>query len=97
MGGFVAPMPGKVLELRVRVGDRVTAGETLVILEAMKMEHPMSAVEAGVVTEVRVEVGEQVEGGTLLIVVEREEDEASGDGAAAGNSGLRRRSRPRLL
>ena len=97
VGGFVAPMPGKVLELRVRVGDRVTAGETLVILEAMKMEHPMSAVEAGVVTEVRVEVGEQVEGGTLLIVVEREEDKDSGDGAAAGNSGSGRRSRPRLL
>ncbi len=69
-GGFVAAMPGKVLELRVRVGDRVTAGETLVVLEAMKMEHPMRATEDGVVREVRVAEGDQVEAGTVLLVVE---------------------------
>ncbi len=69
-GGFVARMPGKVIELRVAVGDRVSAGDTLLVLEAMKMEHPMRATEAGVVTEVRVVQGEQVEGGTLLLVVE---------------------------
>jgi propionyl-CoA carboxylase alpha chain len=69
-GGLVARMPGKVIDLRVRVGDSVKAGETLVVLEAMKMEHPMSAREDGVVTEIRVAVGEQVESGTLLLVVE---------------------------
>jgi propionyl-CoA carboxylase alpha chain len=69
-GGFVARMPGKVLDLRVAVGDAVTAGQTLLVLEAMKMEHPMNAVEDGVVTEVRVTQGEQVESGTLLLVVE---------------------------
>jgi propionyl-CoA carboxylase alpha chain len=69
-GGFVARMPGKVIDLRVQVGDTVRGGETLVVLEAMKMEHPMSAIEEGVVREVRVEVGEQVEAGTLLLVVE---------------------------
>jgi propionyl-CoA carboxylase alpha chain len=69
-GGFVARMPGKVIDLRVRVGDTVRAGETLLVLEAMKMEHPMSATEDGVVTEVRVALGEQVESGTLLLVVE---------------------------
>ncbi len=69
-GGFVAAMPGKVIELRVRVGDRVRAGETLVVLEAMKMEHPMRAPEDGVVTEVRVSRGDQVEAGTLLLIVE---------------------------
>jgi propionyl-CoA carboxylase alpha chain len=69
-GGLVARMPGKVIDLRVGVGDTVKAGETLVVLEAMKMEHPMSAREDGVVTEVRVAVGEQVESGTLLLVVE---------------------------
>ena len=46
-GGFVARMPGKVIELRVAVGDRVAAGDTLLVLEAMKMEHPMRAVEDG--------------------------------------------------
>ena len=69
-GGFVAQMPGKVIELRVKVGDRVTAGDTVLILEAMKMEHPIRATEDGVVTEVRVSEGEQVESGTLLLVVE---------------------------
>ena len=69
-GGFVAPMPGKVLELRVGVGDRVAAGDTVLVLEAMKMEHPMRAAEAGVVTEVRVAEGDQVEAGTVLLVVE---------------------------
>ncbi len=74
-GGFVAAMPGKVLELRVQVGDRVQAGETLVVLEAMKMEHPMRATEDGVVSEVRVTQGEQVEAGTVLLVVEPDSDE----------------------
>ena len=69
-GGFVARMPGKVIDLRVAVGDTVRAGETLLVLEAMKMEHPMSATEDGVVTEVRVALGEQVESGALLLVVE---------------------------
>jgi propionyl-CoA carboxylase alpha chain len=69
-GGFVARMPGKVIDLRVQVGDRVRAGETLLVLEAMKMEHPMRATEDGVVTEVRVTLGEQVESGALLLVVQ---------------------------
>ena len=63
-------MPGKVLELRVGVGAAVEAGQTLVVLEAMKMEHPMRATEDGVVIEVRVAEGDQVEAGTLLLVVE---------------------------
>ncbi|MDJ0852675.1 MAG: carbamoyl-phosphate synthase L chain ATP-binding protein, partial [Myxococcota bacterium] len=69
-GGFVAQMPGKVIELRVAAGDRVSAGDTVLVLEAMKMEHPMRASEDGVVSEVRVVEGEQVEAGTLLLVVE---------------------------
>ena len=79
-GGFVAPMPGKVIDVRVAVGDRVRGGQTLVLLEAMKMEHPMQAHEDGVVTEVLVSEGEQIEKGTLILVVEPEEsgrDEAS--------------------
>ncbi len=69
-GGFVAQMPGKVIDLRVALGDVVRAGDTVIVLEAMKMEHPMRATEDGVVTEVRVSVGEQVEAGALLLVVE---------------------------
>jgi propionyl-CoA carboxylase alpha chain len=69
-GGLKAPMPGKVIELRVRAGQSVRAGETLLVLEAMKMEHPMRAPEDGVVAELRVAVGDQVENGALLLVVE---------------------------
>ncbi len=74
-GGFVARMPGKVIDLRVQAGDRVEAGQTLVVLEAMKMEHPMSATTNGVVTEVRVELGDQIESGTLLLVFEPEAED----------------------
>ncbi len=72
-GGFVARMPGKVIDLRVAVGDSVTAGQTLLVLEAMKMEHPMNATEDGVVAEVRVTLDEQVESGAVLLVVEPHE------------------------
>jgi propionyl-CoA carboxylase alpha chain len=84
-GGFVARMPGKVIELRVQVGDAVTAGQTLVVLEAMKMEHPMRAIEDGVVTEVRIVLGEQVESGALLLVVEPASAEPGGDKEKASN------------
>ncbi len=73
-GGFVAAMPGKIIDLRVQVGDTVEAGQTLVVLEAMKMEHPMRAAEAGVVSEVRVALGDQVESGAVLLVVEPAEE-----------------------
>ncbi len=69
-GGFIAPMPGVVLDVRVAVGDKVTAGQTLVILEAMKMEHHMNAQADGVVAEVRVAAGEQVDNGALLLILE---------------------------
>ena len=69
-GAVAAPMPGKVLELRVSVGDAVTAGQVVVILEAMKMENHLAAAEDGVVTEIRVAPGDQVEKDVLLMVIE---------------------------
>jgi biotin carboxyl carrier protein len=63
----------------VKVGDAVEAGQTLLVLEAMKMEHPMSAIEDGVVTEVRVAQGDQVESGALLLVVEPANDSSEGE------------------
>jgi propionyl-CoA carboxylase alpha chain len=69
-GGFTAPMPGVVLDVRVEAGQEVTAGQTLIVLEAMKMEHHMNAPHDGVVAEVRVTKGQQVENGALLLVFE---------------------------
>ena len=70
VGGFVAPMPGSVLDVRVAPGQAVAAGQTLVVLEAMKMEHHMAAPADGVVAEVRVAAGDQVANGALLLVFE---------------------------
>ena len=69
-GGLVAPMPGKVLEVHVNEGDVVEAGEPLMVLEAMKMEHRIVASEAGKVTAVHFGVGEQVAQGATLLEIE---------------------------
>jgi propionyl-CoA carboxylase alpha chain len=74
-GGLTAPMPGLVLSVRVRVGDHVTAGTTLVVMEAMKMEHHISAAADGTVTEVYVSEGQQVHNGDDLLLLEPDDDE----------------------
>ncbi|MEM7273129.1 MAG: biotin carboxylase N-terminal domain-containing protein [Actinomycetota bacterium] len=71
-GAIAAPMPGKVLELRVAVGDLVVAGQVVAILEAMKMEHHLAAPDGGRVTEVRVGPGDQVDKDVLLMVIDAE-------------------------
>jgi propionyl-CoA carboxylase alpha chain len=71
-GSLAAPMPGKVIEVRVGVGDRVEAGAVLIVLEAMKMEQKVTAPVAGVVTEIRAAAGDQVEAGCILAVIEEE-------------------------
>ncbi|MBS7547230.1 acetyl/propionyl/methylcrotonyl-CoA carboxylase subunit alpha [Dietzia massiliensis] len=68
-GSLLAPMPGAVIRVAVSVGDTVTAGQPLLWMEAMKMEHTIAAAVDGVVTELPVEVGTQVESGTVLAVV----------------------------
>ena len=69
IGGLVAPMPGKVIDIKVKKGKKVKAGETLVILEAMKMEHSIKAAEDGKVSELLISINDQVENGALLMVV----------------------------
>lgn len=81
-GGLVAPMPGNVLATHIEVGDKVAAGQLLLVLEAMKMEHRITAPEEGVVAELRVTEGDQVANGELLIVLtdgreQAEEQEAN--------------------
>ena len=75
-GGLVAPMPGKVLETYVAVGDRVEERQLLLILEAMKMEHRITAPMAGIVSELKVKAGDQVANGELLIILSTESDES---------------------
>ena len=69
-GGLVAPMPGKVIDLKVKKGGKVKAGDTLIILEAMKMEHSIKASVNGIVSDLLVSVNDQVENGALLMVVD---------------------------
>ncbi len=73
-GGCHAPMPGRILAIRVAAGDTVRRGAALVILEAMKMEHEVTAPHDGVVRDVCVDVGQQVDAGTVLVTL----DEAEG-------------------
>ena len=74
-GGLFAPMPSKVISLEVSVGDKVEAGQLLMILEAMKMEHRITAPVAGTVGEINVTEGEQVDNGAMLVVLETDEEE----------------------
>ena len=69
-GSLVAPMPGKVIDLKVKKGSKVKSGETLVILEAMKMEQSIKASKDGVIDEVFISKGDQVENGAVLMVME---------------------------
>ncbi|MCC7364750.1 MAG: biotin/lipoyl-binding protein [Dehalococcoidia bacterium] len=69
-GGYAAPMPGKVVAVHVQPGDRVHDGQLLVVLEAMKMEHHVTASGGGVVARVNVAPGQQVEGGATLVVID---------------------------
>ena len=69
-GGFAAPMPGVIVEVRVTPGEKVAAGQTLVVMEGMKMEHHVSAPRDGTVTEVLVAPGDQVDNGSPLLVFE---------------------------
>ena len=69
-GSLLAPMPGAVVRVAAAAGDRVTAGQALVVLEAMKMEHTVAAPLDGVLTALHVQPGDQVESGQALAVVE---------------------------
>ena len=62
-----APMPGTILGVKVAVGDTVEKGQTLCILEAMKMENEIAAPDAGTVSSINIETGASVESGQLLV------------------------------
>ncbi len=64
-----APMPGTILEIKVKVGDTVAAGQALAVLEAMKMENDISSPCAGKILSVDTAKGSAVETGTLICVI----------------------------
>ena len=66
---FPAPMPGKVLEIKVKAGDAVKSGDVLMILEAMKMQNEIMAPADGTVSDVRVSAGQTVSTGDVMIVL----------------------------
>ena len=68
-GSLHAPMPGRVVRVEARVGDSVRAGQVLVVLEAMKMEHTLRAPHDGTVSEIDCSSGDQVEAGAVLVVI----------------------------
>jgi propionyl-CoA carboxylase alpha chain len=68
-GSLLAPMPGVIIRVLAEAGQAVTAGQPLVVLEAMKMEHTVASAAAGVLAELPATVGEQVDAGQVLAVV----------------------------
>ncbi|MFJ9035666.1 biotin carboxylase N-terminal domain-containing protein [Streptomyces sp. NPDC102406] len=82
-GSLTAPMPGTVTVVKVAVGDRVAAGQSLLVVEAMKMEHVIAAPHAGVVTELDVTPGTTVAMDQVLAVVDPLEEAPSGARGAA--------------
>ena len=74
-GSLVAPMPGAVIRIGAEVGDAVTTGQPLIWLEAMKMEHTITAPADGVLAELNVNAGQQVEVGAVLARVDAAEEE----------------------
>jgi acetyl/propionyl-CoA carboxylase alpha subunit len=79
-GSLVAPMPGNVIRVGAAVGDAVTAGQPLIWLEAMKMEHTITAPTDGVLTQLDVTTGQQVEVGAVLARVEAPESQSVQEG-----------------
>jgi len=64
-----APIPGLILEVRVKVGDKVSAGQIVAIMEAMKMENNLIAQKDGVVREIKVQKGTEVSTGDVIMVI----------------------------
>ena len=68
--GVKSPLPGVILDIKVNVGDTVKRGQTIIILEAMKMENNINADKDGKITAINVSKGESVLEGTDLVIIE---------------------------
>ncbi|HUV59393.1 MAG TPA: biotin/lipoyl-containing protein [Desulfatiglandales bacterium] len=70
MSDVTAPMAGKVMDVKVNVGDTVNEDDDLIILEAMKMEMPIVALTSGTVKEIKCKKGDSVGADDVLVVIE---------------------------
>ena len=68
-GGMVAPMPGKIIDVLVEQGQSVTAGDLLLVMEAMKMEHRIVANVDGIIGMLKLKAGDQVQQGDVLVEI----------------------------
>jgi glutaconyl-CoA/methylmalonyl-CoA decarboxylase subunit gamma len=68
-GAIKSPLPGTILDVKARIGDRVKIGDLLLVLEAMKMENNVKADKEGVIKEIKVRPGDAVLEGDLLVVI----------------------------
>ena len=71
-GGLKTQMPGKVIKIPVNIGDKVSKGQTLIILEAMKMENEIKASFDGIVKEIHVQEGQALDNGVLMMELDKE-------------------------
>ncbi len=69
-----SPMPGKLIKINVNIGDEVNKGESLLVVEAMKMENSIVAPRDGIVAEIKAHLGDMVDGDTALLILEEEEE-----------------------
>lgn len=67
MAAIVAPMPGRVVDIKVKVGEAVENGQELCIIEAMKMQMPIMSPQSGVVREIKVAAGEGIKKGDVMM------------------------------
>ena len=68
-GTVTAPIPGLILRINVAVGDAVTAGQTVAVMEAMKMENNLTSAVSGTVQEIRVQKGSEVATGDVIMII----------------------------
>ena len=69
--GIQAPMPGKILQINVEIGERVDADQILAVLEAMKMEHTIKSPKQGIVETISWNIGDRVEEGAILMELKK--------------------------
>ena len=76
--GLVSPMPGKIIKIHLQKGEAVMKGDPVVVMEAMKMEHTLTAGKDGVIVALNCEEGELVEGGVTLVELGESNDSKEG-------------------